>query len=431
MKRYNSINSNFFITNRRKLTEKIKPDSIVLVFASFQMPRNGDQYFTYRQNSDFFYLTGIEQEKSILLIAPDANQNDLKEILFILKSNETLEIWEGHKLTLQEASETSGIKTVKIVDDFESTLHILMSKIENVYFNIPENPKFRPEIENRDQKWANALRNKYPAHQFERLAPIMQSLRLKKSNPEIELLKKAIDITNNAFMQVLKTLKPGMKEYELEAIITSEFIRSGSSGHAYPPIIAGGKNACILHYIENACSCIDGKLLLMDFGAEYANYSADLSRTIPVNGLFNKRQKDLYNAVLRVFNFAKTIMKPGITINEIQHQVCKSFEEEHIRLGLYTKNDVINNKGETPLWNKYFMHGISHFLGLDVHDVGNRETKLEEGMVITCEPGIYISEEGIGIRIENNILITINGNIDLMKSIPVEADEIEYIMNTK
>jgi Xaa-Pro aminopeptidase len=429
MRRYDSINSEFFIDNRKKLGEKIKPNSVVLVFANFQMPRNGDQYFIYRQNSDFFYLTGIEQEKSILLLVPDALQNNLKEVLFILKSNEALERWEGHKITESEATEISGIRTIKVIDEFESTLHSLMTVTENVYLNIPESPKFQPEVESRDLKLANFLRTKYPAYHFERLAPIMQLLRIKKSSVEINLIKKAITITNNSFRQVLKELKPGMKEYEIEAIISHEFIRSGASGHAYAPIIAGGKNACTLHYIENNNSLHDGDLLLMDFGAEYANYASDLSRTIPINGKFSKRQKECYEAVFRIFCLAKSLMKPGININEIHKEVCKSVEEEHIRLGLYTKNDVNGHKGENPLWYNYYMHGTSHFLGLDVHDVGTRDTLLEEGMVITCEPGIYIAKEGIGIRIENNLLITSDGNIDLMEEIPVEAYEIEPLMS--
>jgi len=431
MTRYEKIPSHFFLENRLRLAKKIKPGSVVIVLSNLQMPRNGDQYFPYRQNSDFFYLTGIEQEKSILLMAPDAPQNELHEVLFILESNATLETWEGHKLTDNEASEISGIKTIKTLENFNLTLNMLLLSSDNIYLNLPENYKFMPEVESQDIKMANKLRTKYPAHQFERLAPILQLLRMKKSSVEIDLIKKAIDITARSFLQILKTIKPGMKEYELEAILSYEFIRAGATGHAYAPIIAGGKNACALHYNENNLVCCNNDLLLMDFGAEYANYAADLSRTIPINGRFNKRQRELYNATLRVLSYAKSLMKPGATINNIQKDVCKYWEEEHLRLGLYTKEDIKTYKGDNGLWYNYFMHGVSHFLGLDVHDSGTRETLLDEGMVITCEPGIYIASEGIGIRIENNILITKNGNIDLMDKIPSESEEIEFLMSQR
>jgi len=392
------------------------------------MPRNGDQYFPYRQNSDFFYLTGIEQEKSILIVAPEAPMNELKEVLFIIKNNPLLETWEGHKLSMEEASTVSGIKTIKHLEEFNDILHLLISSNEFIYLNVPEIPKFNPQVKIYDIVLADELKVKYPLHKFERLAPIMQVLRLKKSMVEVELIKKAISITDNAFLRILRELKSGMKEYEVEALIGYEFTKEGSSGHAYEPIVASGKNACILHYTDNNCVCKSNELLLLDFGAEYANYAADLSRTIPVNGKFTERQRKLYDATLRIFKYAKNLMKPGTTINIFHKEVCKKWEEEHLRLGLYTQNEVKNHKGENPLWFNYYMHGTSHFLGLDVHDVGTRDTLLEPGMVLTCEPGIYIQNENIGIRIENNILITKEGNIDLMKNIPVEADEIEMLM---
>lgn len=427
--RYESIENSFFIENRKRLCEKLKPGSIALFFANYQMPRNGDQYHPYRQNSDFFYLTGIGQEKSILLIAPDSPLKENKEVLFILKSNKLLEIWEGHKLTPEEASAVSGISTIKMIDDFESVLHSLMGDTKQLYFNIPELPKFNPEIASRDADFANKLKAKYSVHQVERLAPIMQELRLIKSKPEIELIKKAVAITADAFQRVLSEIKPGMQEYEIESVITHEFIRQGASGHAYAPIVAAGKNACILHYTENDKECKKGDLVLMDFGAEYANYSADLSRTIPVNGKFDKQQRELYDACLRVFKYAQSLMIPGATINSFHKKVCSMWEEEHIKLGLYTKEDGKKYKGENGRWFEYYMHGTSHFMGLDVHDLGTKETKFEPGMVLTCEPGIYIAKEGIGIRIENDVLITKDGNIDLMKDIPIEAEEIEKIMN--
>ena len=426
--RYLPIDNRFFSENRKNLAKKLKPGSIALVFANYQMPRNGDQYFTYRQHSDFFYLTGIEQEKSILILAPDAPTGDQKEILFILKSDKKLETWEGHKLTQEEAKDISGIKTIKFLDEFELILNGLTTSSENLYFNLHELVKFIPEVKLRDEVFAAQIKEKYPLHRFERLAPLLMELRLKKSKTELDCLKKAIAITRQAFLEVLQRVKPNIKEYEIEALMTRVFIENGASGHAYPPIVAGGKNACVLHYVENKDTLKEGELLLMDFGAEYANYAADLSRTLPVNGKFTKRQRELYNATLRVMNFAKSIIKPGVTINGFHKEVCKAWEEEHIRLGLYTRDEVKKHKGEDPLWYNYYMHGTSHFLGLDVHDVGTKDTVLKPGMVITCEPGIYITEEKTGIRLENNLLITEQGNIDLMADIPIEADEIEVLM---
>jgi Xaa-Pro aminopeptidase len=429
--RYHSIDKTFFIENRQKLASLLKPGSVAIIFSNYQMPRNGDQYFPYRQQSDFFFLTGIEQAKSILILAPDAPLNEQKEVLFILKSNPSLEIWEGHKLTLNEAALISGIKTVKYAEELDTFLQALVIRLENVYFNIPELPKFLPEVRVWDEVFALQFKEKFPLHKYERLAPLMQQLRLIKSAIELELIKTAINITKNSFIKVLTYLKPGMKEYELEGVITREFIQEGASGHAYAPIVASGKNACILHYIENDSECQEGDLLLMDFGAEYANYAADMSRTIPVNGKFSKRQLEIYEAVMRIYFEARKLMKPGTSINKIHAEVCKYSEEEHIRLGLYTHDDSKKNTGENPLWYNYYMHGTSHFLGLDVHDVGTKETILEPGMVLTCEPGIYIANEGIGIRLENNLLITKDGNDDLMAEIPMKAEEIESIMQKR
>ncbi len=427
--RYPPIDNGFFSENRKNLAKKLKPGSIALLFANYQMTRNGDQFFPFRQHSDFFYLTGIEQEKSILLLAPDAPDSGQKEILFILKSSKKLETWEGHKLSPDETQRISGIKTIKYIDDFELTFHALMTSSENVYFNLSELFKFIPEVKSNDEVNAAQIKEKYPLHNYERLAPLLMELRLKKSKTELECIEKAIDITREAFLEVLKGVKPSMKEYEIEALITHTFIKNGANGHAYPPIVAGGKNACVLHYIENNDSCKAGDLLLMDFGAEYANYAADMSRTIPVSGKFTKRQRELYNATLRVFNYAKSVIKPGTTINGFHKEVCKVWEEEHIRLGLYTREEVKKHKGEDPLWFNYYMHGTSHFMGLDVHDVGTKDTLLEPGMVLTCEPGIYIAGEGIGIRLENNLLITEEGNTDIMAGIPIEAEEIEALMS--
>ena len=427
--RYDKIQPGFFDSNRKRLSSKLKQGSVAFVFGHFQMPRNGDQFFPYRQDSNFFYLTGIEQEKSILVLAPDAPKEQ-QEILYILKSNKTLETWEGHKLTPEEASEISGIKTVHFLDNFEIDIHPIILNAKFLFFNVPENQKFDPEIKSRDEIYLHQLKQKYPLHAFERLAPLLAELRLEKSETEINLIRKACSITKEAFLIVLKELKPGMKEYEVEALITREFIRQGANGHAYSPIVASGARACFLHYIENDKVCEKDDLLLMDFGAEYANYAADLSRTVPVNGKFNKRQRELYDTAFRVFLFARNCIKPGISINGFHKEVCNYWEEEHIKLGLYTKEDVKNHKGENPLWFNYYMHGTSHFMGLDVHDAGTREIILRPGMVLTCEPAIYISEENTGIRLENDLLITENGNIDLMEDIPMAPDEIEALMNS-
>ncbi|MBN2484716.1 MAG: aminopeptidase P N-terminal domain-containing protein [Bacteroidales bacterium] len=426
--RYTKLPRELFIHNRDKLSQKLEPSSLALIFSAHQMPRNGDQYYPYRQNSDFFYLSGIEQEKSVLLLCNDEKAKDFQQILFIIRPDKSLETWEGKKLTPEAARDISGIKQIKYIDDFELLLHALMAQVKNIYFNLPELPKFKPDVLTRDYSSYVKIKEQYPLHKYERLAPLICEMRLIKSKEEIEIIRKACSITRDAFIKLLKELRPGMMEYEAEAIIGFEFTRKGAGGHAYQPIVASGRNANTLHYVVNNAECKSGDLLLLDFGAEYANYAADLSRTIPVNGQFTKRQKELYEATLRVFKFARSLMKPGTTIKNIHNDVCKMWEEEHIGLGLYSQKEAESHKGENPLWYNYFMHGTGHFLGLDVHDLGTRETMLAPGMVLTCEPGLYIAEEGVGIRIENNILVTETGNIDLMEDIPIEAEEIETLM---
>lgn len=428
--KYSKISPELFIRNRKKLAEKLGSKAVAILHSNDEMPRNGDQYFSYRQDSDFFYLTGIEQEQSALIICPDYPDEKMKEILFIRKSDKNLEIWQGHKLTIGEAKEISGIGTVRWMTEMEDVLRNILITIDSVYINIPENPKFSPEIESRNARYFSTLKEKYPLHQYHRLAPLIAGLRVQKEKEEIEIIRKACDITGNAFQKVLKNVRPGMKEYEVEAILSHEFIRRGASGHAFAPIVASGKSACALHYVENDKVCKDGDLLLMDFGAEYANYAGDCSRTFPVNGKFTPRQRELYEAVLQVMKFARSLMVPGTTINKFHKEVCKKWEEEHIKLGLYTRENVMKNTGENPLWFNYYMHGTSHFMGLDVHDVGSKDDVFKPGMVLTCEPGIYIPEENTGIRLENDILITETGNIDLMQDVPIEPDEIELIMQT-
>lgn len=426
--RYLKIDNELFKRNRHKLMNKFEKKSVAMLNSSDQVPRNGDQNFNFRQNSDFFYFTGIEQEKSILLLNPDSKISENKEILFILKPDLNLEIWEGHKLTNEEASEISGIKTVKWLDDFEMTMREIVILSENIYLNSNEYAKFTSEIDSRDLRFISDIKKMFPLHNYQRLAPLITKLRLIKEPEEIELMQKACDITNAAFRRVLKFVKPGVKEYEIEAEITYEFIRNGANGHAYQPIIASGKDNCALHYVFNDKVCNDGDLVLMDFGAEYANYLADTTRTIPVNGKFTERQKEVYSSVLKVLKNAEKLIKKGNTINQINKEVNIFIEEELVKLGLADKNEILDQKKKETVRMKYFMHGNSHFMGLDVHDVGYKDTVLEPGMVLSCEPAIYIAEENIGVRLENDILVTENGQINLLANEPIEIEEIEKLM---
>jgi Xaa-Pro aminopeptidase len=423
-----TIPISLFVKNRDKLSHVLKSRSLAILHANDEMSRSADQFFPSRQDPDLFYLCGINQEKTLLLLVPDHPDESSREVLLIRKPNHKLETWEGHKLTIEEAKATSGIKNVRYIDELEAVLASQMMYVENVYLNLPEFIKFIPELPGRNLRFGNELRQKFPAHQYVRLAPIMRDLRTIKSEEEILLIREACSITHSAFNRVLRNTTPGMMEYEVEAEITCEFIKRGAGGHAYPPIIASGINACTLHYTNNSSPCADGDLLLMDFGAEYGNYAADCSRTIPVNGRYTPRQKDLYNEVLEVFRFACSLMKPGNSINKVHAEVCRRFGQAHVRLGLYAAEALENQHIDTPLYQEYYMHGTSHFLGLDVHDVGNKDAEFRPGMILTCEPGIYIPAEKTGIRIENNLLITRDGNVDLMKDIPVETGEIEEAM---
>lgn len=429
--KYISIDSQLFIENRKKFAAQLPPNSMAILFASDEMPRSADQAFVFRQNPDLFWLTGIDQEKTILIIYPDCPNPIYREALFLRKTNEIIAVWEGHKYTKEEAKAASGIDKINWTESFEEVLPSLMAYCEHVYLNLNENDRAANEVPYKDVRFANELKYKFPAHSIKRLGPIMSKLRSVKHATEIELIQRACNITRDAFIRVCKFMKPGVMEYEVEAEIIHEFIRQRATGHAYTPIIASGYNACVLHYIENNRVCNDGDLVLMDFGAEYANYAADLTRTIPANGKFTQRQKDVYNAVLRVMKQAKTMLKPGAILADYNKEVGNIMETELIGLGLLNKDDVAKQDKENPLYKKYYMHGASHFLGIDVHDIGDRYAPMQIGNVFTCEPGIYIPEEKLGIRIENDILITENGIIDLMQNIPIEIEEIEELMNTK
>jgi Xaa-Pro aminopeptidase len=431
--RYGKIKSELFVNNRKNLVKNLKPNSIVVVNSNDIMPTNSDGTMRFRQNSDLFYLTGADQEESILVICPDFPEEKYREVLFLRETNETIATWEGHKFTKEEATEISGIETVMWTSEFHKLLNtmMVMGNVENVYLNTNDHYRADVVVEGREARFVKWCMQKYPLHKYERLAPIMHRLRSIKSKYEIELMQKACDITEAAFRRVLNFVNPGVMEYEIEAEYIHEFIRQGSRGFAYEPIIASGANSCVLHYIENNLPCKSGDVLLLDVGAEYANYNADLTRTIPVNGKFSKRQREVYDAVLRVMRAAMKILRPGTVYFDYHKEVQKIMESELIGLKLIDKKDVKNQPKNKPLFMKYFMHGTGHQLGLDVHDVGNMYHKMQVGQVWTVEPGIYIREEGIGIRIENNVQIQKNGLLDLMENIPVEAEEIEQIMNSK
>lgn len=428
--RYQPINNKMYIRNRAKLVEKLRPSSLAILNSNDEMPRSGDQTFIFRQNSDMFYLTGLDQEKCILTLCPGHPVESMREMIFAVKTSDMMVIWNGHKYTLEEIREVSGIANVKWLDEFDITLRDLMSRVQVVYLNQNEYPKFMTEVPVLDARFAGKMRQDFPVHTYERLAPVITGLRLVKEPEEIVQIQKACDLTNEGFRRVLKFVKPGLKEYEVEAEFTHEFIRKGGTGHAYTPIIASGASGCILHYTTNYNTCKDGDLLLMDVGAEYGNYAADMTRTIPVNGRFSPRQREVYDAVLRIMKSATSMLKPGKTIEKWHAEVCKLMEKELVGLGLISKADLKKQTADSPAYFRYYMHGIGHFLGLDVHDVGSRQVVFENGMVMTCEPGIYIPEEGIGIRLENDIMIA-EEPVDLMAEIPVEADEIERLMAEK
>ncbi len=427
--KYSPINKNLFIQNRERFVKHLKPNSVAVFNSNDIMPTSGDGVRSFIQNSDIFCLSGIDQEESILIICPDAKEEKYKEILFVRKTDEKIAVWEGQKLTKEGAAEISGIKQVHWTSEFENIFKALVFEAEYIYLNTNEHLRAEVTVETRDERFLKQCMAAFPLHKYERLALIMQNLRTVKSSIEIQLIQQACDITEKTFRRLLGFIRPGVWEYEIEAEIYHEFLRNRSRGPAYQPIVASGTNSYILHYLTNDQQCKDGDMLLMDFGAEYANYASDVTRTIPVNGRFTKRQKDVYNAVLRVQKAAIEMLRPGNILETYNKEVGKIMESELIRLGILDPDKVKEQDKEKPLYKKYFMHGTSHHLGLDVHDYGSKYRKFEAGMVLTCEPGIYIREEGIGVRIENNILITYDGPADLTKNIPVEAEEIEELMN--
>jgi Xaa-Pro aminopeptidase len=429
--KYLPIPSRLYTQNRQRFIKRMKPNSIAIFPGNPVLPTNGDAIYTYRPNSDVVWLSGLVQEKSMVILYPDNPDKNAREVLVLLRPNEHLEKWEGHKLRKDEATTISGISNVQWLDSIDAVLQVMMHHADNVYLNTNENDRLDTSLMRPDLLFVHDFMKRYPLHNYERAARIMKDLRGVKTKEEVEVMKQAIAITDKAFRRVMQFIRPGVMEHEIEAEITHEFLRNRATRHAYDCIIASGDRARVLHYVENNQECKDGELILMDFGAEYGNYAADLTRTIPVNGKFTKRQREVYNAVLDVHNFAKKLLKPGISIIDYTNKVNTETEKQLLKLGLISKTDIKNQDPANPAYRKYFYHGVSHHLGIDVHDLGTRAEPLKEGMLLTVEPGIYIEEEQMGIRIENNIWITKTGNIDLFAGIPITADEIEAAMKKR
>ena len=428
--KYLPINNQLFIKNRGLFNTKITGNDIAIFNANDIMPTNADGTMPFRQNNDLFWLSGVDQEESVLIISPNHPDKNMREVLFLKETNEHIAIWEGAKLTKDGAFKTSGIKTVFWLNELDDKLAELISKAAAIYLNKNIHSRAASNVETRDDRFRNMIGEKFSNKPIKEVAPIMHELRSIKSELEIGLIQNACNITEKGFRRILPMIKPGVMEYEIEAELIHEFLSNRSNGFAFQPIIGSGIDSCVLHYIENNKECKDGDMVLMDFGAEYANYASDFTRTVPVNGRFSQRQKAVYNSVLHVMKEAIKMLTPGTMFKDYNKEVGRIMELELIKLGLLDKHDVQKQDGEKPLYKKYFMHGTSHYLGLDVHDVGNLEWAMKEGMVFTCEPGIYIQEEGLGIRLENDILVRANGPDDLMKNIPIEAEEIEELMNS-
>ena len=428
--KYLPIDNQLFINNRKKFSAKLATNTIAIFNANDVMPTNADGTMPFRQNNDLFWLSGVDQEESVLVIFPDHTDESQREILFLKETNEHIAIWEGAKLTKEGALKTAGIKTVYWLNELEGKIAELIGKCNGIYLNKNIHSRSASAVETRDDRFRKLIADKFSETTIHEVAPIMHELRAIKSNFEIKLMQNACDITEKGLRRILPFIKPGVTEYEIEAELMHEFLKNRSNGFAYQPIIGSGVDSCVLHYIDNNKACKDGDILLMDFGAEYANYASDLTRTIPVNGKFTNRQKAVYNSVLLVMKEATNMLRPGTIFKEYNAEIGRIMELELIKLGLLDKHDVQKQDAKNPLFKQYFMHGTSHYLGLDVHDVGDFDWPMKEGMVFTCEPGIYILDEELGIRLENDILVTANGPDDLMKNIPIEAEEIEHLMNS-
>jgi Xaa-Pro aminopeptidase len=422
------LNQELFIRNRKRFTERMKPASIAIFVSNDEVPRNGDAIYTFQQNSDLYWLSGIQQEDSLVILFPDNPDQKYREVLVLVRPNEAKEKWDGKRLRKEEATAISGMQTIVWVDSLDALLQPWIHLADAIYLDTNENDRKASLIRSRDYRFVDEMKERFPLHQYERAAKIMKELRAIKTPEEIEVVKKAVEITHNTFLRVMKFVRPGVMEYEIEAEILHSFISQRASGEAYGSIIASGDRARTLHYVSNNQECNDGELILMDFGALYGGYAADLTRTIPVNGKFTERQKEIYNACLHLHNYAKSLLKPGISIIDYTEKVGEEATQQFLKIGLLKEEDIKAEDPQNRAYRKYLYHGISHHIGIDVHDLGTRTEPIQEGMLFTVEPGIYIEEEGIGIRIENNLWITKDGNIDLFEGIPITVDEIEAYM---
>ncbi len=427
--KYFPLNSTIFINNRKRFIKEMKPNSIAIFVSNDEWPSNGDALHHFKQNSDLYWLSGVEQEDSMVILFPDCPDAKYKEVLVLVRPNELKEKWDGKRLRSTEATAISGIQTIVWLDSIDAMLQTWIHLADTIYLDSNENDRKASLVRSREYRFIDEIKSQYRLHQYMRAAKILKQLRSIKQKEEVEVIQKAIDITDNTFRRLLKFIKPGVMEYEIEAEIVHSFLSQRATGEAYGSIIASGDRARTLHYVSNNQACKDGELILMDFGANYGGYCADLTRTVPVNGKFSKRQKEVYNACLHLHNYAKGILKPGISIVDYTDKVGEEATQQFIKIGLITKSDVKNEDKENRAYRKYLYHGISHHLGIDVHDLGTRTEPIKAGMVFTVEPGIYIEQEQMGIRIENNFWITKNGNIDMMKNIPITVEEIEKLMS--
>ncbi len=427
--KYQPISKKLFEHNRALFSTHLNTQSLAVFCSNDKMPTNADGTMPFKQNSDLFWMSGVDQEESKLVIFPGCLNPKHREILFLKETSDLISIWEGEKLSKEKAYNVSGISTVYWNSQFEDVFNELMKEAESIYLNSNDHTRSTSKVQTQTDRFNDWCKRNFSTKQYIKSAPIMHDLRSVKHPVEIELLQHACNITEKGFRRVLRFVKAGVMEYEIEAEYMHEFLINRSKGFAYEPIIASGRNACVLHYIDNNKVCLDGDVILMDVGAEYANYSSDMTRCVPVNGRFTRRQKDVYNAVLNVMKQARSMLKPGVLLSDYHKEVGLIMQSELLGLGLINQHDIDKQDPKNPAYRKYFMHGTSHFLGLDVHDVGHFDKPIKEGMVFTCEPGIYILEENLGIRLENDLVITNDKPFDLMTNIPLEPEEIEDLMN--
>ncbi|MFG4004955.1 aminopeptidase P family protein [Flavobacterium aquidurense] len=430
--RYDSIPVSLFENNRKRFIAKMQNNSLAILTSNDVMPNNADDVMGFAQNNDLFYLSGIEQDETILVLYPDAFKEENRAILFVKEVSEQTLIWDGDFLSKEKVSAISGIKNVKWIHEFEKTIQLFAFEADTIYLGHNEHIKrITSEMNTRQDRMIQWCKQKYPLHHYERVAKITRDLRPIKSDEEVDLIRKAISISVKGFKGLLKAVKPEVKEYELEAELAYQYIKNGGNRHAFKPIVASGKNACALHYNTNDSVCKDGEMILVDFGVCYANYNSDITRCLPVNGKFSARQREVYESVLYCLKEGSKFLKPGVLSKDYELQMANLIEAELVKLKLITLEEIASQDPEKPAYKKYFMHGTAHYLGLDVHDVGLYSKPFEKGMVLTCEPGIYIREEAIGCRLENDYLLTENGNINLSEEIPIEIIEIEQLINTQ